>query len=50
MVDNWTEVEIKIDVTGEIRLKDIPVGEHLMEEKDEEKYQSEQEQLKGRDY
>ena len=38
MVDNWTEVEIKNDVTGEIELKDIHVGELLMEEKYEEKY------------
>ena len=38
MVDNWTEVEIKNEVTGENGLKDIHVGELLMEEKDEEKY------------
>ena len=38
LVDRWTEVEIKNDVTGEVDTKDILNGEQLMEEKTEERY------------
>ena len=37
-VENWNEVELKNDVTGEFEMKDIQVGDHLMEETEEEKY------------
>ena len=38
VVENWDEVEMKNDVTGEVEMKDVQVGDHLMEEKEEEKY------------
>ena len=38
IVENWDEVEMKNDVTGELEMKDVQVGDHLMEEKEEEKY------------
>ena len=37
-VDKWTEVEVQNDVTGEVEVSDDWVGEHTMEEKNEEKY------------
>ena len=37
-VDKWKEVEMENDITGEIETKDIYDGDHLMEEKTEEKY------------
>ena len=37
-VDNWTEVDVINDVTGELEIKDQYAGEQMMEEKDEEKY------------
>ena len=37
-VDQWKEVEVRNDVTGEVDLEDIWTGEKVMEEKSEEKY------------
>ena len=37
-VDKWTEVEVKNDITGDVELKDTIDGEHIMEEKEDEKY------------
>ena len=37
-VDKWAEVEIENEETGYLEKKDIFAGEHLMEEKSEEKY------------
>ena len=37
-VDKWNEVEMENDITGEIETQDIYDGDHLMEEKTEEKY------------
>jgi hypothetical protein len=32
-VDKWTEVDVKNDVTGEVEIEDVCVGEQIMEEK-----------------
>ena len=37
-VDQWKEVEVRNDVTGEVDLEDIWTGEKVMEDKSEEKY------------
>ena len=38
-VDQWKEVEVRNDITGEVDLEDILwTGEKVMEEKSEEKY------------
>ena len=37
-VDSWKEIEKKNDETGKDEVKDICLGEEVMEEKDEEKY------------
>ena len=37
-VDKWTEVEVQNDVSGMVDMRDIFDGEHLMEEKEDEKY------------
>ena len=37
-VDKWTEVEVTNDETGEVEMEDHYAGEHIMEEKEEERY------------
>ena len=37
-VDKWSEVEIRNDVTGDMETNDLFEGDHIMEEKSEEKY------------
>lgn len=37
-VENWTELEMKNDISGEMEMKDTFAGELVMENKEEEKY------------
>ena len=37
-VENWTELEMKNDISGEMEMKDTFAGEFVMENKEEEKY------------
>ena len=37
-VDNWEEIEVTNEETGEVEMEDHFIGEETMEEKNEEKY------------
>ena len=37
LVDKWSEVELRNDVTGDMETNDLFEGDHIMEEKFEEK-------------